>query len=92
MTVILEMAGVEKKDVSIALEDNVLRVEGRIDFSKYQDMKPVYTEYLVGNYARAFNLSGRIDRDGIAAQVDDGVLTLTLPKAKEAMPRRITVN
>ena len=55
-------------------------------------MKPVYTEYLVGNYARAFNLSGRIDRDGIAAQVDDGVLTLTLPKAKEAMPRRITVN
>ena len=37
LTVILEMAGVEKKDVSIALEDNVLRVEGRIDFSKYQE-------------------------------------------------------
>jgi len=92
MTLIMEMPGVEKKDVSIALEDDVLRVEGRIDVTKYQGMEPFYTEYTVGHYARAFTLSGRIDRDGIGAQLDDGVLTLTLPKAKEAMPRRITVN
>jgi HSP20 family protein len=92
LTVIMEMPGVEKKEVSIALEDDTLRVEGRIDFSRYQGMEPVYTEYNVGHYARGFTLSGKIDRDGISAQLDDGVLTLTLPKSKEAMPRRIAVN
>jgi HSP20 family protein len=92
LTVILEMPGVAKPDVSIALEDDVLRVEGQIDFSKYQGMEPVYTEYMVGHYARGFTLSGKIDRDGIGAQLDDGVLTLTLPKAKDAVPRRIAVN
>jgi HSP20 family protein len=92
LTVVMEMPGVQKDDITIALEDDTLRVEGRIDFSKYQEMEPVYTEYNVGHYARGFTLSGKIDREGISAQLDDGVLTLTLPKAKEAMPRRIAVN
>ena len=92
LTVILEMPGVEKGDITVALEEDVLRVEGKIDFSKYQGMEPVYTEYIVGHYARRFALSGKIDRDGIAAQLDDGVLALKLPKAKEAMPRRIAIN
>jgi HSP20 family molecular chaperone IbpA len=92
LTVILEMPGVEKQHVDIALEEDTLRVEGQIDFSKYQGMEPVYTEYNIGHYARAFTLSGKIDRDGISAQLDDGVLTLTLPKAKESKPRRIAVN
>ncbi|MGD0108236.1 MAG: Hsp20/alpha crystallin family protein [Rhodopila sp.] len=91
LTVIMEIPGVEKKDVSIALEEDSLRVEGQIDFSKYQGMEPVYTEYNVGHYARGFSLSGKIDREGISAQLDDGVLTLTLPKAKESMPRRIAI-
>ena len=91
LTVILEMPGVQKSSVNIALEDDALRVEGQIDFSKYQGLEPVYTEYNVGHYARGFTLSGKIDRDGISAQLDDGVLTLTLPKAKDAMPRRIAV-
>jgi HSP20 family molecular chaperone IbpA len=92
LTVILEMPGVEKQNVSVALEDEVLRVEGQIDFSKYREMDPVYTEYNVGHYARSFTLSGRINREAISAQLDDGVLTLTLPKAKEAIPRRIQIS
>jgi HSP20 family protein len=91
LTVIMEMPGVEKKNVSIALENDLLHVEGQIDFSNYQGMDPVYTEYNVGHYARRFTLSGKVDRDNISAQRDDGVLTLTLPKVKEAMPRRISV-
>jgi len=92
LTVVLEMPGVEKKDVSVALENDVLQVEGQIDFPKYQGMEPVYTEYNVGHYARGFTLSDKIDREGISAQLEDGVLMLTLPKVKEAMPRRIAVN
>jgi len=91
LTVVMEMPGVEKDKVSIGLENDVLRVDGQINFSNYQGMEPVYTEYNVGHYARGFALSGKIDREGISAQLEDGVLTLTLPKAKEAMPRRISV-
>jgi HSP20 family molecular chaperone IbpA len=91
LTVIMEIPGVEKDNVSIALENDVLRVDGQINFSNYEGMEPLYTEYNVGHYARGFTLSGKIDRDRISAQLDDGVLTLTLPKVKDAMPRRISI-
>jgi HSP20 family protein len=91
LTVIMEMPGVEKKNVNVALENDVVRVEGQIDFAHYQGMEPVYTEYNIGHYARGFTLSSKIDRDNISAQLDDGVLTLTLPKVKESVPRRIAV-
>jgi len=92
LTVVMEMPGVEKRDLDVALESDVLRVEGKIDFAKYEGMEPVYTEYNVGHYARSFTLSSKIDQAGISAQLDDGVLTLTLPKMKEAQPRRISIN
>jgi HSP20 family protein len=92
LTVVLEMPGVDRKDVDVRLENDVLRVEGRIDFSKYEGLEPVYTEYNVGHYARAFTLSDKIDQDAISAELNDGVLTLTLKKAKGALPRRIAIN
>jgi HSP20 family protein len=91
LTVVMEMPGVGREDVGIELKDDVLRVEGRIDFAKYGGMEPVYTEYNVGHYARSFSLSGKVDRERIGAQFEDGVLTLTLPKTEEARPRRIAV-
>ncbi len=92
LTLVMEMPGVERKDVDIRLEDDVLRVEGRIDFAKYEGLEPVYTEYNVGSYARAFTLSDKIDQDKISAELADGVLTLTLQKAREAMPKRIAIS
>lgn len=91
LSVVLEMPGVEKKDLDVALENDVLRVDGRIDFSKYKDMEPVYAEYNVGHYGRSFALSGTIDQEKIGANLEDGVLTLTLPKAKHAQPRKIAI-
>jgi HSP20 family protein len=92
LTVVMEIPGVEKKDVDVNIENDVLRVEGRIDFTKYEGLEPLYTEYNVGHFARAFTLSNKIDQQQITAQLDDGVLTLTLNKAKEAMPRKIAIN
>ena len=91
LTVSLEMPGVDKGAVDVNVEDGVLTVEGRLDFSKYEGMQPVYTEYNVGNYRRSFSLSKKIDQAKISAEMCDGVLTLVLPKAEEAKPRRITI-
>ncbi len=91
LTLVMEMPGVEKKDVDVQLENDVLRIEGRIDSSKYEGLEPIYSEYNVGHYARGFTLSDKIDQEGISAELVDGVLILTLRKAKSALPRRIAL-
>lgn len=92
LVVVMEIPGVAKGDVSIDLESDTLRVEGRIDRGHYEGLEPLYTEYNVGHFARSFSLSNKIDQQQISAELADGVLTLTLKKAKEAMPRRIAIN
>jgi HSP20 family protein len=91
LTIVMEMAGVDKKNLDVNVEDGILTVEGRLDFSKYEGMQPVYTEYNIGHYRRSFSLSSKIDQDRISAHMQDGVLTLLLPKGEEAKPRRISV-
>ena len=92
ITVTMDMPGVDKKDVDVKLEKDVLTITGHVDLSGYQGLEPVYTEYNVGNYVRSFTISNEVDRDAISAKIDDGVLTVSLPKVKEASARRITVN
>jgi HSP20 family molecular chaperone IbpA len=91
LTVILEMPGVDKGNVEISVEGSVLRVGGRLDFSKYQGLEPLYTEYNIGHYSRSFTLSSKIDQNKIAAEMKDGVLSLKLPKVAEDKPRIIRV-
>jgi HSP20 family molecular chaperone IbpA len=91
LTVVLEMPGVDKNNVNVRVEDGVLNVEGRLDFSKYQNLLPVYTEYNIGHYARSFRLSSKIDQNKISAEMNDGVVSLVLPKVEEAKPRTIKV-
>jgi len=91
LTVILEMPGVDRNNIDVSVENGVLTVEGRIKFDKYKGMQPVYSEYNVGPYRRSFRISSRVDQDKIRAEMQDGVITLILPKAEEAKPRRIEV-
>ena len=91
LTVVMEVPGVGREDIEIELKDDVLRVEGKIDFAKYGGMEPVYTEYNVGHWARSFSLSDKVDRERIEARLEDGVLMLTLPKTAAARPRQIEI-
>ena len=86
------MPGVEKGNIEVRVEEGVLVVEGRLDLAKYRGLQPVYTEYNIGNYSRNFRLSNAIDQDKIGAELKDGVLSLTLPKAEKAKPRTIQVS
>jgi HSP20 family molecular chaperone IbpA len=91
LTVVMEVPGVNKEAVDISVENEVLKIEAKIDPSKYEGMEPLYTEYNVGHFARSFTLSNKIDQQQISAKLEDGILTLTLKKAKEAMPRKISL-
>lgn len=92
LLVYMDMPGVSKDNVTVRLEKNVLSVEGTIDMGTYTDLEPVYTEYNIGNYTRQFELSNKIDQSGIEAKVENGVLSLVLPKVPEAQPRTIQIN
>lgn len=91
LTVVLEMPGVDRDGIEASVENDIVTIEGRIDFGKYEAMQPVYTEYNVGHYARSFEISNKIDQNKISAQMKDGVVTIVLPKAEQAKPRRIQV-
>jgi HSP20 family molecular chaperone IbpA len=88
----LEMPGVDRESVDISVENDVLTVHGKIDFDKYQGLRPVYTEYNIGDYGRSFQLSSKIDQGKISAEINDGLVTVTLPKAEAAKPRKIKVS
>ena len=92
LKVVMEMPGVSKKSIDVTVEKGVLTVEGRIDFSNYDKLDPVYSEYNVGHFRRNFSLSNKIDQSKISADLRDGVLELSLPKAEEAKPRTVKVN
>ena len=92
VVVVMEMPGVDRKNIDVKLENDELRVEARIDFSSYEGMVPLYTEYNVGHFSRSFSLSQIVDQQQIGAEYTDGVLTLRLSKVKEAQPRHIAVS
>jgi HSP20 family molecular chaperone IbpA len=92
LTVVLEMPGVGKDAVEVSVQDDILTIDGRIDYSKYEGLQPVYTEYNVGHYTRSFELSSKIEQGNISAELKDGVMTLVLPKAEKAKPRKIKIN
>ena len=92
LTLKLEMPGVTKDRVDVRVENDVLTIEGRMDLGGYEQLRPLYTEYNIGNYARTFQLSSKIEQDRISAALKDGVMTLVLPTVERAKPRKILVS
>ncbi len=92
LTLIVEMPGVKKDNVDVSVENDVLTIDGRIDFTNYEGLQPLYTEYNIGDYLRSFQLSSKIDQGAIKAELKDGLMTLVLPKAEKAKSRRIAVS
>jgi HSP20 family protein len=85
------MPGVKEKDVNVTLKDGVLTIIGQVATDMYAGVRPMYTEYNVGNYYREFALNEDIDESKIRATLRNGVLELELPKKEKAKPRQIEV-
>jgi HSP20 family protein len=86
-----DVPGVKKDDVEINLDQDVLTISGRVSLDDYNGLRPVYSEFNVGNFFRRFSLGETIDQAAITADMEEGVLTVTLPKKERAQPRKITV-
>ncbi|HTD05257.1 Hsp20/alpha crystallin family protein [Undibacterium sp.] len=91
VTVIADLPGVPKERLDIRVEGNQLFIEGEASIQVAAGFKLHHAEVLESVYRRTFTLSREIDSTGIDANLKDGVLTLRLPKAEQAKPRRIAI-
>ncbi|MDX9785715.1 MAG: Hsp20/alpha crystallin family protein [Desulfobacterales bacterium] len=91
LKLVADMPGVTPETLNIDLRDNVLTITGDSPPLGGAEEKAVLVEYNTGTYYRQFTLSEIINQDKIDAQLNDGVLSLTLPKVEKAAPRKIAV-
>jgi HSP20 family molecular chaperone IbpA len=86
-----EIPGVKAADLSIDLRDDILTLTGEVKPLNRPEEQDILIEYQFGRYYRQFTLAEVIDQSKIDAELNNGILRLTLPKAEKAMPRQIAV-
>jgi HSP20 family protein len=92
ITLLADLPGVPRDQLNLRVDGDTLVIEATATgTSTPPDMELVYGELQCPSYRRQFTLSRELDASRIEAQLRDGVLRLTIPKAEEARPRRIQV-
>jgi HSP20 family protein len=89
LIVTADLPGVAKENLDVRVENNLLTIRGKSSHLASGD--PVYREYELASFFRQFELNEKVDQGKISAELQHGVLTLRLPKAQEAKPRKIEV-
>jgi HSP20 family molecular chaperone IbpA len=84
-----DLPGVAKEGLEVRVDHDLLTIRGRATHLAPGDA--VYREYELASFFRQFELNEKVDQSKISAELKNGVLTLSLPKAEEAKPRRIEV-
>ncbi|MFB3851881.1 MAG: Hsp20/alpha crystallin family protein [Acidobacteriota bacterium] len=88
----MELPGLKKDDVEISLENNVLTIKGERKFEKEEKKENFHKiERSYGKFSRSFSLPTTVKPDGIDASLKDGILTVSLPFAEEAKPKKISI-
>jgi HSP20 family protein len=87
-----EVPGLKKEDIDVSLEDGVLTISGeRKSEQKSDDAETHRSERFVGRFNRSLTLPSEVKADEVKASYQDGILTVTLPKAEAAKPKQIEV-
>ena len=83
---------IDKRDLDIRVENNLLTIRGERKFEKnISEENYLRVERAYGSFSRSFTLPNTVNTEGISAQYENGVLTLHLPKREEAKPKQIQV-
>jgi len=87
----VNMPGVDQKSVEVGVENNVLLLEGKVQFEGPADYQLYEREFEIGRYQRKLMLSEDVDVDGIKARVQYGVLEVTIPKREKSKAKKIEI-
>ena len=91
ITMLADMPGVKADDLMIDLRENTLTLSADIASVENANEDDILVEYETGRYYRQFTLGELVNQANIDAQLNDGVLRLSLPKVEKATPKRISV-
>jgi HSP20 family protein len=91
ITLVADLPGVAREDLAIGVDGRSLTIEGPVRLGEAASLSAVYAEVRANHFRRSFDLSSDLDTAKIDAGLRDGVLTLRIPKAEQAKPRRIDV-
>ena len=91
ITLRADMPGVSKEGLNLRVEGANLLVEGTIDIVTGQKMSALYADVRSTQYRRSFVLGNELEAANIDANLQDGILTVRIPKRAELKPRRIEV-
>jgi len=91
ITLQADLPGVPRERLVVEVEGDTLLIEGELSLDMPEGLEPTYAEVAQPRYRRAFTLSKELDSGAVAAALDQGVLTVRIPKAAHAQPRRIEV-
>ena len=83
--------GVERSEVETSVDNETLTVFARRTWTPPSDWTAVYRETPMADYRLALELDHRVNRGAVKAELKEGVLTLTLPKAESVKPRKIDI-
>jgi HSP20 family protein len=88
-----ELPGMTKEDIEITLENNILKLSGERRFEKDTKEESYHrVERSYGSFLRTFSLPSQVSAEGVKASFKEGVLTIEIPKAEEAKPRKIAIH
>jgi len=89
-----ELPGVKKEDIDVSVENGVLTItaESKSEHEEKEGDRVIRQERRYGRYVRSLRLGKAVDEKQVKANYKDGVLELTLPKAEEVKPKKISVN
>lgn len=91
ITLKADLPGVPRDKLSLEVENDILTLEGEIALEPLEAMGATHVEVDQPRYRRAFKLSKELDGAQVTAELAQGVLTLRIPKAAHAQPRRVEV-
>lgn len=92
IVVSLDVPGIQKDNININLEKNILTVNAYADLESPEGYSLALSEYGIGDFERSFRISTKIDQEKIEAQYENGVLNLTMPKSEDAQKRQIPIS
>ena len=92
LMLVAELPGLDKKDVSITIENQVLTLSGERNFEKETKDETCHRiERSYGSFTRSFTLPANLKTDKVEAKFDKGVLSILIPKSEETKPRKVTI-
>ena len=89
---IVELPGMRKEDIEISLHDGMLTIAGERKSESGEGENAERTERFTGKFRRSITLPTRVEAGKVTASYKDGILTITLPKAEEAKPKKVEVS